>query len=90
MKWIIWAALAIPSVSWAQSYDCTMDCSGHEAGYRWGVLHAIDDPNDCGGNSASFIEGCMAYTQEQQASRNREVIDDEECADEDEDGLCDA
>lgn len=42
-------------------YLCTQDCSGHEAGYEWADGHGITDPNDCGGNSQSFIEGCMAY-----------------------------
>ena len=46
-------------------YPCTIDCSGHEAGYRWAEEHGIDDPEDCGGNSESFIEGCRAYAEEQ-------------------------
>jgi hypothetical protein len=45
-------------------YECTQDCSGHEAGYRWAEDHGIDDPYDCGGNSQSFIEGCRAYAGE--------------------------
>jgi hypothetical protein len=49
-------------------YDCTEDCSGHEAGYEWAELHDIDDPDDCGGNSQSFIEGCQAYAEEQQST----------------------
>ncbi|OJU08829.1 MAG: hypothetical protein BGN86_03675 [Caulobacterales bacterium 68-7] len=43
---------------------CTDDCSGHEAGYEWAELHGIEDPDDCGGNSYSFIEGCVLYAQE--------------------------
>ncbi len=46
-------------------YECTQDCSGHEAGYRWAEQHDIDDPEDCGGDSESFIEGCKAYAEEQ-------------------------
>lgn len=46
-------------------YVCTQDCSGHEAGYQWAEDHDIDDPEDCGGNSESFIEGCRAYAEEQ-------------------------
>lgn len=46
-------------------YDCTDDCSGHEAGYQWAEENGIDDPSDCGGNSNSFIEGCEAYAEEQ-------------------------
>jgi hypothetical protein len=47
-------------------YPCTVDCSGHEAGYEWAEEHDIDDPDDCGGNSDSFIEGCQAYAEERQ------------------------
>ena len=44
-------------------YECTVDCSGHEAGYAWAEENGITDPGDCGGNSQSFIEGCIAYTE---------------------------
>jgi hypothetical protein len=46
-------------------YSCTDDCSGHEAGYNWAEENGIDDPDNCGGNSDSFIEGCQAYAEEQ-------------------------
>lgn len=46
-------------------YPCTDDCSGHEAGYEWAEEQGIDDPDDCGGNSQSFIEGCQSYAEEQ-------------------------
>lgn len=47
-------------------YDCTGDCSGHEAGYRWAEEHDITDGDDCDtagehSNSPSFAEGCHAY-----------------------------
>jgi hypothetical protein len=45
-------------------YECTQDCSGHDAGYKWAEERDIDDEADCGGNSESFIEGCKAYVQE--------------------------
>ena len=45
-------------------YDCTDDCSGHEAGYEWAEDKDINDIDDCGGNSNSFIEGCWAYVDE--------------------------
>lgn len=45
---------------------CTIDCSGHEAGYRWAEENGIDDPNECDGNSNSFNEGCQSYVEEQQ------------------------
>lgn len=43
---------------------CTVNCSGHEAGYAWAEEKGITDPDDCGGNSWSFIEGCQAYAEE--------------------------
>lgn len=45
-------------------YGCTVDCSGHEAGYNWAQERGIDDPDQCGGNSWSFEEGCRAYAEE--------------------------
>lgn len=47
-------------------YDCTIDCSGHEAGYQWAEQNSIDDPDNCDGNSNSFNEGCQSYVEEQQ------------------------
>lgn len=43
---------------------CTEDCSGHEAGYEWAEDKGITDPDDCGGKSWSFIEGCRAYAEQ--------------------------
>jgi len=48
-----------------RGYNCTQDCSGHEAGYNWAEEKGITDPDDCGGNAHSFIEGCIAYAEEQ-------------------------
>lgn len=45
-------------------YECTDDCSGHEAGYEWAENNGIDDVDDCSGNSDSFIEGCVSYVEE--------------------------
>jgi hypothetical protein len=45
-------------------YGCTVDCSGHEAGYQWAEDNGITDPDQCGGNSWSFEEGCRAYAEE--------------------------
>ena len=47
-------------------YDCTEDCSGHEAGYAWAEEHDISDGDECDAagehsNSPSFAEGCHAY-----------------------------
>lgn len=44
---------------------CIGDCSGHEAGYQWAEENGITDPDNCGGNSNSFIEGCQSYAEEQ-------------------------
>jgi hypothetical protein len=48
-----------------KGYPCRIDCSGHEAGYRWAEEHGIDDRSDCSGNSESFVEGYRAYAEEQ-------------------------
>ena len=43
-------------------FNCTVDCSGHEAGYRWAEQHSIDDEDYCpDGDSESFYQGCIAY-----------------------------
>ena len=43
-------------------FNCTVDCSGHEAGYRWAEQNSIDDEDYCpDGDSESFHEGCIAY-----------------------------
>lgn len=42
---------------------CTIDCSGHDAGFEWARDNEITDSFDCGGNSQSFIEGCEAYAE---------------------------
>lgn len=51
-------------------YPCIDDCSGHEAGYQWAEENGIDDPDICGGNSNSFIEGCQSYAEELQAEED--------------------
>jgi hypothetical protein len=58
-------------------YDCTDDCSGHKAGYDWAEANGITDPADCPmGNSQSFYEGCLAYTED--PSRGSDDDDDGE------------
>lgn len=54
-------------------YTCTEDCSGHEAGYEWAEENDITDPDDCGGNSQSFIEGCESYAEEYQEGNTEYV-----------------
>lgn len=48
-----------------KGYECTQDCSGHEAGYEWAEDKDIYDIDDCSGNSQSFIEGCWSYVEEE-------------------------
>lgn len=46
-------------------YFCTVDCSGHIAGYNWAIEHGLSDPYECPidpHNSRSFTEGCWAAT----------------------------
>ena len=45
-------------------YACSTDCSGHKAGYAWAERKGITSPDDCGGKSQSFIEGCKAYAED--------------------------
>lgn len=59
-------AAAQPPLTSYRQFPCTSDCSGHEAGYAWARSRGIDDPDDCGGNSQSFVEGCQTYAEEQQ------------------------
>ncbi len=51
-------------VNYFNGYECTDDCSGHEAGYEWAEDNNIEDEGDCGGNSGSFIEGCNSYVED--------------------------
>ena len=57
-----------PAIAFARTfggYECTDDCSGHAAGYRWAEEHNIDDEDLCPpGNSLSFHEGCLVYVQD--------------------------
>lgn len=62
-------AFALPvSADDFHGYDCTSDCSGHQAGYDWAEQNGISDASDCDGNSQSFIEGCEAYAEEEAGS----------------------
>ena len=58
-------------------YDCSDNCSGHVAGYRWAEAHSITAESDCPlrGGGISFYEGCLVY-----------VDDRDRGADEDDDG----
>jgi hypothetical protein len=37
-------------------------------GYEWAAENEVTDPNDCGGSSQSFIEGCQAFAVENYSS----------------------
>lgn len=72
--------LAAPAAAqYSGKYGCTDDCSGHEAGYAWAEENGIDDPDDCGGRSQSFIEGCQDYAEQQLAEEVHVTEDGEEC-----------
>jgi|SRR5271170_6637740 len=46
-------------------FDCSADCSGDAAGYRWAELHYIDNENECPNDSSqAFRDGCIAYTRD--------------------------
>lgn len=60
----------LPSSNSSNGYPCTYDCSGHEAGYEWAEENGIDNPDDCDGNSDSFIEGCQSYAEEQMSNES--------------------
>jgi hypothetical protein len=57
---------------------CTIDCSGHEAGYQWAERKGITDDDDCGGKSRSFIEGCQSYVEENYGGSPSENPEDDE------------
>ena len=63
------------SVGSYRGYGCTQDCSGHDAGYQWAEDHDVTDPDDCGGKSWSFEEGCRSFAEERQEA---EADDDSE------------
>jgi len=46
----------------SDSYSCTSDCSGHQAGYDWARSNNICDPSYSSGNSQSFNEGVRAWS----------------------------
>jgi len=46
----------------------TADCHGHRAGYAWAEEENITNPNDCGGKSDSFIEGCEMWAEDNEGS----------------------
>ena len=72
-----------------RGYPCTSDGSGHQAGYEWAEENSISDPDSCDGNSDSFIEGCRAWAEEQQAEDNdsgNDEADEEQQAEDNDSG----
>jgi len=63
---IVIGTLAVLAVS-ARIYrviaglNCTVDCSGYDAGYKWAKQRDIDDDDYCPDGNKSFYEGCAAY-----------------------------
>lgn len=57
-------------------YWCTDDCWWHDAWYNWAEENDIEDPDDCDGNSDSFIEWCQAYAEEVQSYYESENSDE--------------
>ena len=56
-------------------FECTDDCVGHAAGYRWAEATEITDTDDCPQKrSAEFYEGCLAYVDDPE--RGADVDDD--------------
>jgi hypothetical protein len=48
-------------------YPCFGSCAEDKDGYRWGKENGITDPDDCTGNTGSFIEGCRVYARQHTA-----------------------
>jgi hypothetical protein len=44
--------------------DCEIDCSVHEAGYKWAALHSLRDQSLCASQDPYFVVGCRAYVQD--------------------------
>ena len=63
---LIWPLQALSQgVRTFGGYYCTIDCSGHRAGYLWAEDQDIQDEFQCPqGRSNSFYEGCLAYTED--------------------------
>ena len=57
---------------------CAGNCSGHDAGYEWAERNSIETPDDCTGNSNSFIEGCESYVEENAEEKVKEEGEESE------------
>ena len=48
----------------SRGYECTDDCSGHDAGYEWAEDNDVCDDSYSDGKSNSFDEGVQAYAED--------------------------
>jgi hypothetical protein len=61
-------------------YECTLDCSGHKAGYEWAEARDITEKAACEAilrrwpRRVSFYEGCLVYVED--PARGSEEDDD--------------
>jgi hypothetical protein len=56
-------------------YDCTDNCVGHAAGYRWAEERGLENMDECPENrSEAFYEGCLAYVDDPERGAD---LDDE-------------
>jgi len=76
LRWmLVVLVFAAPAPAEAQGltfggYECTTDCSGHEAGYQWAESHHITEAAHCeemlvrSPRRTSFYEGCLTYVED--------------------------
>ncbi|KPN91600.1 hypothetical protein [Pseudomonas nunensis] len=69
---------AIASAATFDGYECTEDCSGHQAGYDWAEQNDIDDEDSCDTPSQSFNEGCQSFVEGGSGIASSDDDDDEE------------
>lgn len=79
----LWFSPPSSAQTYYQGYPCTVDCSGHEAGYEWAERKGIPDADACSGNSISFIEGCRSYFESQESGDGLDSMFDDGYADDD-------
>jgi hypothetical protein len=87
----LWKALSViiglasAAYTYANSFDayqCSGDCSGHQAGYDWAEQNQIDDESSCSTPSNSFNEGCASYVE---GGAGIALADDDDDDDDDDD-----
>ena len=86
MKKILVAAMILADIATVAvartfgGYECTIDCSGHKAGYEWAEDKGITNKSQCdqilvsSPNRTSFYEGCLTYVED--PSRGADEDDD--------------